>query len=391
MTQINKAQYGTILQLIKSASKAKLADKAKLASNWLKRVFTGEAAAEKQLNRLAKQRILQQKSSWRPTQKMREANLEGKKQSIRDAKAMRSAASKAELKWMQENPDKATKVYKSGTREFGGDENKLALLKARQEAIKPFIQNKAKQILRNRLIIGGIGGIGGIGSIPLIFRNQKPYQVSINKNEEAISDHKVNSGVNQPYWIYDKKTGQLKHKQGAKTLASFQTMGGLTTNYDGYNFYDSYKKGVSSGNFYDLSNQAMVTPTGIFTLASSSYEGRPAFRLQEGKRGNNHKRQKLPAMMHIMPNSRIKDFNKGVYNKSYGCINLPEEVLNYMNKNHAVSDSLYVLPVQDGNYIYESSEEGHPLKVHYGNKPTNMTEKHYGIEANLPLKYNEGY
>lgn len=42
-------------------------------------------------------------------------------------------------------------------------------------------------------------------------------------------------------------------------------------------------------------------------------------------------------------------------------------------------------------YIYESSEEGHPLKVHYGNKPTNMTEKHYGIEVNLPLKYNEGY
>lgn len=41
--------------------------------------------------------------------------------------------------------------------------------------------------------------------------------------------------------------------------------------------------------------------------------------------------------------------------------------------------------------IYESSEEGHPLKVHYDNKPTNMTEKHYGIEVNLPLKYNEGY
>ena len=28
-----------------------------------------------------------------------------------------------------------------------------------------------------------------------------------------------------------------------------------------------------------------------------------------------------------------------------GCINIPEEVLNYMNKNHAASDSLYVLPV----------------------------------------------
>ena len=116
----------------------------KLAVNTLKRFLNGEAAAEKKLNKLAKQRILQQKSSWRPTQKMRDANLEGKKQAIRDAKAMRSAASKAELKWMQENPDKATKIYKSGTREFGGDENKLALLKARQEAMKPFIQNKAK-------------------------------------------------------------------------------------------------------------------------------------------------------------------------------------------------------------------------------------------------------
>ena len=33
-------------------------------------------------------------------------------------------ASKAQLKWMQENSDKATKVYKSGAREFGGEENK---------------------------------------------------------------------------------------------------------------------------------------------------------------------------------------------------------------------------------------------------------------------------
>ena len=69
----------------------------KLAVNTLKRFLNGEAAAEKKLNKLAKQKILQQKSSWRPTQKMRDANLEGKKQAIRDARAMRSAASKADL------------------------------------------------------------------------------------------------------------------------------------------------------------------------------------------------------------------------------------------------------------------------------------------------------
>ena len=40
---------------------------------------------------------------------------------------MRSAASKAELAWMKNNPDKATKVYKSGAMEFGGEANKLAI------------------------------------------------------------------------------------------------------------------------------------------------------------------------------------------------------------------------------------------------------------------------
>lgn len=152
---VNKAERETILQL---------ASKSGLALNRLKRFFTGEAAAEKQLNKLAKQRILQQKSSWRPTQKMRDANLEGKKQAIRDAKAMRSAASQAELKWMQENADKATKVYKSGTKEFGGDANRLALLKARQEAMKPFISQKASNIRKKRAVatIVGLPAITGI-------------------------------------------------------------------------------------------------------------------------------------------------------------------------------------------------------------------------------------
>lgn len=143
MTQINKAQRGLVLNL------RKLIPKVELMANNAKRFITGETAAERHLSKLAQQKILQQRESWRPTQRMRELNLEGKKQSIRDARAMRSAASKAELKWMQENPDKATKVYKSGTREFSGDANKLALQKARQQAIRPYLT------LGNR-VAGGI-------------------------------------------------------------------------------------------------------------------------------------------------------------------------------------------------------------------------------------------
>lgn len=186
MTQINKAQRGAILQF------GKLVNKAKLVSNRLRRTFTGEAAAEKKLNKLAKQKILQQTSSWRPTQKMREANLEGKKQSIRDARAMRSAASKAELKWMQENPDKATKVYKSGTREFGGDENKLALLKVRQEAMKPFITNTAKSIRNKRL--GVLGGIGTL--VPIGMMSQTAKQKKASPQEEiAVKRQLAKQGV----------------------------------------------------------------------------------------------------------------------------------------------------------------------------------------------------
>lgn len=165
----------------------------KLAVNTLKRFLNGEAAAEKKLNKLAKQKILQQKSSWRPTQKMRDANLEGKKQAIRDARAMRSAASKAELKWMQENSDKATKVYKSGAREFGGDENKLALLKARQEAMKPFITNTARSIRNKRL--GVLGGIGVLGSSGLIAQTIWPKKKASPQEEIQVKRQLANQGV----------------------------------------------------------------------------------------------------------------------------------------------------------------------------------------------------
>ena len=165
----------------------------KLAVNTLKRFLNGEAAAEKKLNKLAKQKILQQKSSWRPTQKMRDVNLEGKKQAIRDARAMRSAASKAELKWMQENSDKATKVYKSGAREFGGDENKLALLKVRQEAIKPFITNTARSIRNKRL--GVFGGIGVLGSSGLIAQTIQPKKKASPQEEIAVKRQLAKQGV----------------------------------------------------------------------------------------------------------------------------------------------------------------------------------------------------
>lgn len=182
---------GVTKLLIKSVPHNK--SEIKLAVNTLKRFLNGEAAAEKKLNKLAKQKILQQKSSWRPTQKMRDVNLEGKKQAIRDARAMRSAASKAELKWMQKNSDKATKVYKSGTREFGGDENKLALLKARQEAMKPFITNTARSIRNKRL--GVLGGIGVLGSSGLIAQTIWPKKKASPQEEIKVKRQLANQGV----------------------------------------------------------------------------------------------------------------------------------------------------------------------------------------------------
>ena len=94
-----------------------------------------------------------------------------------------------------------------------------------------------------------------------------------------------------------------------------------------------------------------------------SYEGKPAYRFNEGNRGNTHTNKKLAAMLHTMPSGRCDAFNKGSRNGSLGCVNLPDEVLNYMAKNYSANDSLYVLPVNEENYIYESTDKGHPLKT----------------------------
>ena len=116
----------------------------KLVTNNVGRFFSGQASAEKYLSKLAKEKILSQKSSWRPTQALRLANLEGKQQAIRDARAAMKAASNAELQWMLNNADKASKVLKSGSKEFGGATNKLSLQKAREEALKQFITKGVK-------------------------------------------------------------------------------------------------------------------------------------------------------------------------------------------------------------------------------------------------------
>lgn len=205
----------------------------------------------------------------------------------------------------------------------------------------------------------------------------KPYPLSTNKNEQAIIDHKIHSGVTEPYWILDRNNHQLKHMQGNKALAQFDVMTGLSNDQDGYNFWNNYKTDPiyqKDKNFYNGSKQAQVTPAGIFTLSSSSYEGHPAFRWNEGSRDNTNTKQKTSVLFHIMPKSRQTDFKNGIRNKSYGCVNLPTDALNYMINNNAVGDSIYSLPVRQGNYIYESGEGGHPLKVHYGNAPQRVQE-----------------
>lgn len=222
----------------------------------------------------------------------------------------------------------------------------------------------------------------------------KPYPLSTNMNEQAIIDHKIHSGVTEPYWILDRNNHQLKHMQGNKALAQFDVMTGLSNDQDGYNFWNNYKTDPiyqKDKNFYNGSKQAQVTPAGIFTLSSSSYEGHPAFRWNEGSRDNTNTKQKTSVLFHIMPKSRQTDFKNGIRNKSYGCVNLPTDALNYMINNNAVGDSIYSLPVRQGNYIYESGEGGHPLKVHYGNAPQRVQGKHYANKYDLNLNYNKGY
>ena len=96
-------------------------------------------------------------------------------------------------------------------------------------------------------------------------------------------------------------------------------------------------------------------------------------------------------MLHTMPSGRCDAFNKGSRNGSFGCVNLPDEVLNYMAKNYSANDSLYVLPVNEENYIYESTDKGHPLETKYNNAPSRAKLKHYDKTFDSYLKYNTRY
>jgi hypothetical protein len=81
-----------------------------------------------------------------------------------------------------------------------------------------------------------------------LFNNS--YPTSTNRNEQAISDHKVNSGVTESYWVLDRKTHTLKHKQGDKTLKSFSVMTGLNNEQDGYSLYYPWNR-KSGTSYYD--------------------------------------------------------------------------------------------------------------------------------------------
>lgn len=106
----------------------------------------------------------------------------------------------------------------------------------------------------------------------------------------------------------------------------------------------------------------------------------------DGSRDNTNTKQKTSVLFHIMPKSRQTDFKNGVRNKSYGCVNLPTDALNYMINNNAVGDSIYSLPVRQGNYIYMNLEK---KDIHYGNAPQRVQGKHYANKYDL--NYNKGY
>ena len=87
---------------------------------------------------------------------------------IRDVRDIRSQASKARLNWMNQNEDKATKVYKSGAKEFGGEANRTALQQVTNDVINPYIQKLAADIRKERLKKAGTAaGIGVFAGIPI--------------------------------------------------------------------------------------------------------------------------------------------------------------------------------------------------------------------------------
>lgn len=222
--------------------------------------------------------------------------------------------------------------------------------------------------------------------------DKKPYIPSNAHNMQAVMEHKVKTGVSEPYFYISPKEGKLYRIQGNKILFETPIATGVNFNYDGYTELPYKDDGEHL--IYDRSLTTSSTPAGIFTLAEpyNGYNNESTFHLIEAKKGNREARRTQIAIHAPSTSDRQRRMMNGEKGLTYGCIQLPSgKIKCYENSgNINKGDSVYIEPTVEGNYLYEDKDTH--IKTHFKETPKHVTGKTWGTSFDINnIRYNTGY
>ena len=216
------------------------------------------------------------------------------------------------------------------------------------------------------------------------------YVPSSAHNMQAVMEHKVNTGVTEPYFYINPKEGKLYRLQGDQVLYETPIATGVNFGSDGF-----VELPMKNGKLdYDRSLTTSSTPAGIFTLSRmyKGYNNEPSFHLIEAERGNPDAKMLQVAMHAPASVERQNRMMKGEKRLTYGCIQLPNgEIKCEFNKgNINKGDSVYIEPTVEGNYFYEDKDG--LMKTHFKETPKHVTGDIWGKHFDLNnVRYNTGY
>jgi len=188
-------------------------------------------------------------------------------------------------------------------------------------------------------------------------------------NMEAITSHKVNTGVTDPYVVVDKQNNRMYLMKGDSILENHE----ITL---GANRGDGYHEFSDQTPYYG--NMPRTTGAGVYTVRkteSSPYPGfganphEPMYFLIDGNR------RKSTSMAIHAPAGKVRaklfnDGNSANNRASYGCISPDLGVVQRWSDNKLLNsgDSVYVIPETKGNYMTE--QNGKIITVFGGTNPS---------------------
>lgn len=249
--------------------------------------------------------------------------------------------------------------------------------------------NNSKNIERNTAPRESRASI--FSDIISLFRNN--YTPSKETNLKAVMEHKVKTGVTEPYFYVSPKEGKLYRIQGDQILYETPVATGVNFDSDG----DAPLPKDENGNgIYDRSLALSATPAGVFTLAKPKehkYHNEPMFNLVRPAKNIFFKPDTIGAAIHAPATpDRQKQLMNGNKRLTYGCVQLPNGKMSclYNRKQINEGDSVYIEPTVEGNYLYEDND-GH-IKTYFKETPKQVSGKVWGKEFNRnDVVYNTGY